>query len=212
MTGSRTRNRQTKRDDAMGDVSKDRDIKYNASGYYDETAYRAILRAEKESSMGNALDYHDGDIIELVKQSGATEQALLIKCHSGYATTMMLKDVEPFENTAVLTTNDGEKLFYDAGRPGYVFFDNILGVSGTVSDEEMEKVRSRIARALGISVADDGQKATVPADALAPRIDQIKNMVNEIVSNGCDRDHIIRLEAERDIWKGLYEQERRKGE
>ena len=81
---------------------------FNGSGYYDNTAYQAIMNVSKEvERMGMRSDYQDGDIVEVTKQNGVTEEFLLLRCHEGYATAAILKERAPAENSVAVISRQG---------------------------------------------------------------------------------------------------------
>ena len=199
----------TKRGDAMGDISDKRELKYNGSGYYDDTAYHAILNAEKEKNMGTRVNYIEGDIVKIVKQNGTSDMSLLIKCNNDYATTTMLREEEPSENVCKITTADGDEWYFDAGRPGYVYYSNITEVTDSIEDDELEDAKKAIAKAFGIDVPHIVFAEAVANPTTAELVKKEPD-TKAVMSN--ERDYLIRIEAERDIWKSLYEQERRRGQ
>lgn len=199
-----------KRGDAMADASDKRELKYNGSGYYDDTAYRAIMNAEKEKNMGTRVNYIEGDIVKIVKQNGSSGMSLLIKCNTDYATTMMLRGEEPAENACKIITADGDEWYSDAGRPGYVYYSNITEVTDSIDDDELEDAKKAIAKAFGIDVPHIVLAETVANPTFTSGV--VKKEYDTAAVKSQEHDELIRLVAERDIWKMLYEQERRRGQ
>lgn len=116
---------------------------FNGSGYYDNTAYQAIMNVSKEvERMGMRSDYQDGDIVEVTKQNGVVEEMLLLRCHDGYATAVILKEKAPAENSSAVISR--QKMYFDAGRPCYVYYDSIGQFVKTVSASELERIRRKV--------------------------------------------------------------------
>lgn len=204
----------------------ERELLFNGSGYKDETAYQAMkntLRDERDH-MGQKIDYQDGDIVEITKQNGLTEEALLLKCHEGYATAVILKERAPAENWMAVISR--QKMYIDAGRPCYVYYDAIGQLIKGVGQSELGRIRRKVGNAIGLTFIDQEvvkepnpvtslDKDTIKelVEALAKETESLRNEMKEIAENavegtGMTIEKKIRLEAERDIFKALYEQER----
>ena len=197
-----------------------RQVLFNGSGYYDRVAYKAIMNVDREANtMGMRSDYNDGDIVEVMKQNGVIEEMILLRCHEGYASAVMLKEKAPAENSMAVISR--QKMYFDAGRPVYVYYDAITGFIKTVNVLELEKIRKKVAIAIGLVIPEAGEiKQADPVklidqdtlDDLAQRFSlqliPIHKGISDLVSGLNERDRTVRLEAERDIWKQLYEQER----
>ena len=197
---------------------------FNGSWYYDNTAYQAIMNVSKEvERMGMRSDYQDGDIVEVTKQNGVTEEFLLLRCHEGYATAAILKERAPAENSVAVISR--QKMYLDAGRPCYVFYDAIGQYVKTLNASELERIRKKIGGSLGIAIPENGEtkqpdpvksinqeeikdlveKVTNMMEPLQAAVDKLQNTFDDV---GMTLEKEIRLEAERDIFKALYEKER----
>lgn len=196
-----------------------RQVLFNGSGYYDGVAYQAIMNVSREvEAMGMRSDYQDGDIVEVTKQNGVVEEMLLLRCHDGYATAVILKEKAPAENSSAVISR--QKMYFDAGRPCYVYYDSIGQYIKTVNASELERIRKKVGEAIGIVIPDVGEVKQDPVklidqdtlDDLAQRFSlqlvPVHKGISDLVAGLQDRDKTIRLEAERDIWKELYEKER----
>lgn len=190
-----------------------REMMMNGSGYYDFTAYLAIKDMTKGEKMGIRGDYADGDIVTVEKQNGYTEEMLLLKCHDGYASATILREKEPFENAVPVISR--QKMYLDAGRLCYAFYDMITGFVKSVSDDDLERVRREIGNALGIgslNVPEAKEPQKSPQTALDAEINDKLNELIVKLANETDvailREGIIRAEAERDIYRELFEKER----
>ena len=207
-------------------TEKKRSLQYNGSGYYDETAFKAMLSLEREEgnkAMGMRSDYQDGDIVEVTKQNGIIEEFLLLRCHDGYATAVILKERAPAENSVAVISR--QKMYLDAGRPCYVFYDAIGQYVKTLNASELERIRKKVGGALGIVIPENGEtkqpepvreisRETVEeviravAEKLDPLQEAVKKLQESFDDVGMELEKEIRLEAERDIFKSLYAQER----
>lgn len=196
-----------------------RQVLFNGSGYYDGVAYQAIMNVSREvEAMGMRSDYQDGDIVEATKQNGVVEEMLLLRCHDGYATAVILKEKAPAENSSAVISR--QKMYFDAGRPCYVYYDSIGQYIKTVNASELERIRKKVGEAIGLVIPDVGEVKQDPVklidqdtlDDLAQRFSlqlvPVHKGISDLVAGLQDRDKTIRLEAERDIWKELYEKER----
>ena len=112
-------------------------------------------------------------------------------------------------------------MYCDAGRPCYVYYSSVEDYVKTVGEEEIRKVRNAIAMAFGIDqnvqeTASPVEKVSGPSerdmlDLLMETVSVIGSEVDEIARVGLsteEKEQIIRVEAERDVYKKLYEQER----
>ena len=192
-----------------------REIMVNGSGYYDPTAYHAIKNMQEDLAMGTRKDYADGDIVIAKKHNGETEEMLLLRCHEGYATATILRDKPPIENAVMVISR--QKMYMDAGRPCYVFYDTITGFVKSVSDEELERVRQKIGEALGIGTlaAQEEPKATLRDEdimMLKGVMDQLAEKMEPILKRTKEMsDSLIIAQAERNVYRELFERERERG-
>ena len=197
---------------------KQDDLRLNGSGYTDYTAYRAIRNVE-DARVNSKDNYSEGDIVIVNKIGRVREEILLISLHQDYASGIALKERRPVENA--VPVNGRKKMYSDAGRPCYVYYSAIEECVKTVDEDELRKVRNAIASAFGIEQIVRGaapvvEKVSGPSEhdmlkLLMETVSAIGTEVDEIANTGLateDRERIIRAEAERDVYKRLYEQER----
>jgi len=192
-----------------------REMMTNGSGYYDFTAYLAIKDIQEGVIMGVRGDYADGDIVTVEKNNGYTEEMLLLKCHDGYASATILREKEPYENAVPVISR--QKMYADAGRLCYVFYDMITGYIKSVPDDELENVRQRIGKALGIGTLAVPESQTEHTavlrdedisllkgvvDRLAEQMEPLLKKTQEMSNN------LIMAQAERNVYKELFEKER----
>lgn len=118
----------------------------NGSGYYDPTAGEAIKEMEK--SMKNRGEYEDGDIVEVIRNSGTQYEMVLLKCHKEYATALMLTESEPAENAVNILSMT--PMYTDAGKVQYIYYKNICRFVRATSDSEYEALKEAVRRALNL--------------------------------------------------------------
>lgn len=157
------------------------DLKRNGSGYYDETAYKAMKKMEREEKM----DIKKGEIWE-VAMNGGNREMLCIKAFEKYAVGFLLSQEEAEENCIMVMSRT--KMYADTGRTIYAYNRNIRNYIKTLPEDDMEYVMFEVAKTMGMEL---------PAPQEEPM---------ELTSNHCEDLGFVmsRLEAERDIYKELY--------
>ena len=138
------------------------DLLYNAEGYKDETAYKAILQAERGSENMNGYEINKGEIWEVEGNGYGTKLVVVLCCYEKYAATVMLQDQEPGSNAVPVKARD--IMYADAGRLGWTFYDKMLDFVRTLSEEEDYELRRRIAEALELP-DDEAPLDSMAADA-----------------------------------------------
>ena len=180
----------------------------NGSGIKDPTAFKAIVNAEEEKKRMGAHGYADGDIVVAETPYGDNE-ILLLKCHRMYATGLKLNPGSPEENGIAIRSKT--IMYADTWKFTYVYFNKIVSLVRTMEQEEFERVRKCVAETLGLILMDAievQESHTIEID-----YEQIAKIVHDEVSGDThDRDDYIRLQAERDIYKELFEKMMKKGE
>ena len=184
------------------------DLRKNGSGYYDETAYKAIKNTMKNPTGGGST-MNNGEFFEKD-----------MKCHEDYATALLLREKKYRENNVKII---GRSIMYaDAGRPAYVYYDKISGYVKTIKDQEFTDIQASIAKAMGLVI----DRETAPAPEYVPQgsestVPEELEMLCKQVANCCKKlddmqpeapqenveklkTSIIRLEAERDVYKELF--------
>ena len=199
----------------------------NAERYWDPTASLAIGRVEKEEKMVNV---HDGDVITVARAGGGEDyEEVVLRCHTTYFTTYILYDgAQPELDTTVRSRSIKH---ISAGRLAFARYSAVTGLIRTLTDEEFNALRQAAADALGLTdlcrsatlVLNDPcqsaepepvkeqEQTAEPDDTTATMLD-ILYTIRDCV---CKPDHsgsaerIARLEGERDVYKSLFEKERR---
>ena len=183
------------------------ELKLNGQKYYDPTAYKAIVNVMKEEKSCMAK-YNDGDIVIAAINGMPRIEYLLIRCFDGYATAYRLLGTPPTENSN--TVRSRQLRYYDAGKFNFVYYDNIEEYVRTLSDDEMAEVRFSIVETLDLFLDErwNDSEDTPLVEPVVPddkKLLDVIGSVNEKLGGYVDdAKNIIRLEAERDVYKGLY--------
>lgn len=182
----------------------------NGSGCKDPTAFVAIKNIENERRRNDMGWFSDGDV---VKYDGGFGDAcaVILKCHGKYCTVLKLVDRVPDEN--VIEVIGKQKCWADAGKTIWLSNVKIQSLERTLSDTEFEAVKEAVGKALGLWIETGGAKEekTAVQDAGEPKAyieemrDQVIDKMHSLVSSVEER---VRLQAERDIYKALYQEER----
>ena len=184
---------------------------FNGSGYNDPTAFKAIVNVQKEERRNMAAHgYADGDIV-VVDTPGGEMEVLLLKCHMAYATGLKLATSRPEENCMAVRSK--QMMYCDTGRFVYAFYDKIVSLVRTLGDEEYESVRDEVAKTMGFRIQEAGV-VLQSQEAQLPEIDYdaIGQSVRDAFAHDLHvRDDFIRVSAERDVYKKLFEELMEKG-
>lgn len=233
-----------------------RGLQYNGSGYYDPTAYQAIVNVQKEQK-GKTMEVYRGDIY-YVKKHGATGS----EHDSGRPAVIVSNDTGNKHSTVVevvyLTTQEKKPLpthcTINARVPSTALCEQISNVSKerlvefvrTCTDEEMARIDECLMISLGLNwespVYDQYEQASSEIQAelqkkiddlmmklegaerklyelnaenaglmldngdLTEQCEKLSGELQDVILNNNPSADKIRLEAERDLYKSLYEQ------
>ena len=135
-------------------MSKDNDIRYNGSGYYDETAYKAMKNMDRGGAhkMSDINNYTTGEIWEMEATNGITKEVVLVQCFGNYAAALTLTDNEPKQNA--LAVKSLSLKYVDCGRLGYCFYDKLTNYIRTLSDSDIAELKRSIADALELPMPE----------------------------------------------------------
>lgn len=128
----------------------------NASGYYDETAYKAIMNAAKP-----------GDVWEYSNNYGANQTFLIIKNHGTFCTALRLVD----ESTADCIEVAG--LWTDPRMLQYIYNTNLSRCIHDLSAGKFKNILDAISECLNIKI-----EAKTPAGGAEKAKPQAKEAVN----------------------------------
>ena len=176
----------------------------NSEGYYDPTAYEAIKNAERERNM----QVKRGDIYFIKKtniNSGSEQEngrpAIVVSNNTGNAnadvvevvyTTLQVKTPLPTHVQVVARVKSTalcEQIFT-------VSKDRLQEFVRSCTEKEMEQIDKALMISLGIKQPEQATKEV------------IKEVVREVPAEvtQAEREAMIKLQAERDIFKGLYDE------
>ncbi len=136
---------------------KDFKMSRNASGYYDETAYKAINEAPKPA-----------EIWTYTTNSGIKKEILIIKNHGTFCTALAPVDEDAAENIEIR----GLKMlkYSDPRMVQYIYNSNVAKCITVVSDEDFNDILNEIADALSIKTkcteSPKGQGVDMPVQKM----------------------------------------------
>lgn len=196
--------------------------KRNGAGYYDPTAFQAIKNTEKGEK---TMEIYRGDIFYIKKINQDTGRPAVIVSNNDINENQNMVEV------AYLVEKPNESLPTHAKvrchLPSTALCEQVVSVSKdridgfirTCTDEEIEKINKGLSISLGITESDDtmAEKLKELTDSLseAQRInDGLRNRIKEEtdkqqesekqLSKPENTDEIIKVAAERDVYKDLY--------
>ena len=191
-------------------MTVENDIRRNGSGYIDQTAYKAILNAEKGEKK---MEYQRGEIYEAKKNDGTFMEVVILAVHEETCTILQLSDNVLEGSFKVIAK--GEK-YTSAYRIGYVFKDKIRTFIRRLKDEEFSEVMEHVRDSLSIPKivavpAPEGTEKDV--EFYETKIDELQDtcvdLTLELDSARRDlslfRDSKKETEVERNLYKSLYE-------
>ena len=153
---------------------KDADLKRNASGYYDETCYKAITAPPKAGEIW-------------VSQDG--RKTWLILQNHGTVCSTLLMGTEEKENSIKVMAR--VPMYTEPAMVGYTFTDYVSTFVKTVPAENMAEVRKAVGEALGITamaaVPDDSVRVLkLKVDALTDRVTRLQEEKSELMQENDD--------------------------
>ena len=141
-------------------------MKRNASGYYDETAYKGVMGMAKP-----------GEIWECTNANGTSEY-LIIKNHERISTALKLLDF-----TLDHTIEVGEKSV-DPRAVQYIYNDTLSRRTNIVPEEDFNKICCEIAEALDLpsmTVCECAERPEPKSEAAATNSPDDAKMIDEMV-------------------------------
>lgn len=129
----------------------DRGIKYNASGYFDPTAFEAIKNLDKERGGSTVTPTaNKGEIWEVETADGSkTYEMVVIQNFGKYNAGLMLRDTAPFENGVQIKSRG--LMYADTGRLTYAYHDKFVSFIRELSGPEFDELRDKICSTLDLS-------------------------------------------------------------
>lgn len=120
---------------------RDMEVALNKSGYYDETASKAINHVMKD------VDVKEGEIWFLEEPNGPFTQALILKSCEDYCEVVMLRS-NPFDKRDC----EIDGLHFDVSRIAYIHKKKLSTVDKQVLPEEFKRCMVEIARSMKFDV------------------------------------------------------------
>lgn len=211
----------------MNDV-KDYGLKYNASRYYDPTAYEALKNIESEE---NKMQIFRGDIYYVKKKSdskAAEAPAVVVSSdilnNTSKSVTVVWLSRYPEKDSPTHVPIVCQSLSNAmCENVSTVFKDRIGNLIRSCTDAEMQQIDNALALALGLGLYDEslfkpdsGNIHDELKEELIARLEKdlaeanaiIDEMTIELHKQSCPTPEVdsIKVIAERDLYKNLYEQ------
>lgn len=189
------------------------DLKRNGSGYYDPTAYEAIINVEKENGRMKR-----GEIWE-VEYQGTYKNAVVISAQERFCNVLMLNDEMKTEQDVQVRSRS--ILYTHPAMLSYKFNDGFAQFIRTMEDDEFESLLDCITEKLGIQndcrncnmesaqvnvLREKLQQAERRADALQEENEQLRRQTTEAKTYTVEAPNIIVLTTQRDMYKQQYEE------
>lgn len=173
-----------------------KELAYNASGYYDRTAYAALKKIYKEER--NLNTYYAGGIWTADTTSGNEDrEVLILAAHESYASILSLCDLECGGKDVVVKSK--VPMHTDAGRVGYLFYSRFKNFVKQLPDKDFREILRTVGDELGLGAVYQMAVQTVP--------ENIPPAQGETPPDVTDTERMIRyakIETERDIYKDLF--------
>lgn len=191
------------------------ELKRNGSGYYDPTAYKAMINAEKGE---DEMKIYEGEIYEVQRNDGRFMEVVIIAVHEETSNILILSDKNSDGSTRVICK--GEK-YTDANRICYIFNDQIRTFIRKMKDEEFAKILDDVRNSLGIKQStmfefEWSEKVVKLESRIDSLIRQKEDLLNKIEyleynakeqaeeSSGEHENEMYKLQVERDFYKEMY--------
>lgn len=196
----------------MGYLTADQELKRNGSGYYDPTAYKALRNIEREVER---MDCKRGEIFEFTTSRGDLRKVLIIsddaRRYSRNLTGILLNEESKGEYGVQILC--GCLMYAECDRISHIKADAIGNYIRTATDEEMQNIDETIMDALGLKAEHE---AAIPDSKLEKELAEARAKIMELETRQTyspeqvdaisrQANEAIRLKAERDVYKELYE-------
>lgn len=149
-------------------------ISRNASGYYDETAYKGIMQSA-----------HPGEIWKQRNLSGVAKDFLIISNHGYFCSALQLIE-DPTEDSVQIVSTAGITMHTDPRMICYIYNDKMTKYISRTTDACFEDILQEIAVGLGIkehpeekitTLADPMMNEPIEADVVTESPKQIQEMI-----------------------------------
>lgn len=194
------------------------EIKRNGSGYYDETAYKAIKNVE---NVGAKMEYKRGEMYWIRFSNGESKKAVIVSADERAGNDMLNTLILAEEPKGALNVPIvcGGKMYADCGMVSFIYRGRIDNYIRTATEEEMQEIDAGIIMALGLDKYPDPtetvsnyrikglQKELERAVGTNKRLEienrELRQCANYDRETGQD---LLKVRTERDLYKSLYEQ------
>ena len=218
-----------KKDLQKGEEVKDKDIKKNAEGYNDPTAYQAIMACDGKEGR----EFFRGEIYEYINSKGELKYALVVGSNDRakeYFVSIVLLTEEPKGgyNTPVVC---GQMMYAGCNIVSYTHQERLGNYIRTATEAEMDAVDRMMADALGLTIGYSERdrsawKAEIEQwkaeancwrnanaelgkkfDAMVAEYDGKLTMMQAELdkAQALATEDIVRIHVERDMYKMFYE-------
>lgn len=166
------------------------EMKRNASGYYDETPYKAVL--------GNC---EAGDVLE----SGMNKVYLILKNHGKFSTALALfSTINPATNTTyevvVDESGNSRRYYTNPAMIQYVFNDIFMNRAGTLEQDDFLGLMETVGENLGVTI----KVSKAETDEQAKLIDELiqdNERLRKVAASIRDTEHTSQEAA---FYKRMY--------
>lgn len=186
------------------------DIRKNASGYYDPTAYLAMsnyIREEKEQKKKMAMAKpNKGEIWEIQQTNGAYKTVIVLAAYDDVS--VILQVSEKGSSNSIEVNCQGIR-YTDPRKIHYSFNDQFINFARELNQKEYDDIMDAVADALGLDSGtsyDDSENVpeVITGDLTLLNVPECRESCNDSLDIEAVKE-LERTRAERDIYKGLYE-------
>ena len=174
-----------------------RDLKRNASGYYDETPYKALTTSPKL-----------GDV--WVRQDGAN---MFVVAVNGYICNTLRMNDTPKDANSIEIKHGNKSWWVNAPYIGFIRAGDLVSYEFNVEDEQLMSIKTEIGEALGLyedeeeaeeaasnnELMDDLVKLKLEYGELEGRCKELENVLQQAI------DRAAKLEAYREMYENLLD-------
>lgn len=174
-----------------------RDLKRNASGYYDETPYKAMTTGPKP-----------GDV--WVRQDGAN--MLVIVVNGNICNTLRMNDTQKDANSIEIKHGD-RSWWVNAPYIGFIRAGDLVSYEFNVEDEQLMSIKTEIGEALGLYEDEEEAEEAVSNNELTDDLVKLKIEYGELEGKCATLElelqqtleRAAKLEAYREMYESLLD-------
>lgn len=211
----------------------DRELRRNASGYYDPTAYNAIKKILEEEK--KEMEFKRGEIYEYALSNGSYKYALVVSADeksTDSSVSIIVLNERQYGNYCV-AVRAVDMMYAECDRISFAYAEKLDNYCRTATDEEMKAVDKALVKALRLDIEAQGESGEVEklrlqlktTEETADGMMQALRIENEKLKNfaeSCEQklaemelaqksvlrppsEEVIRLRIECDFYKKQYE-------